>query len=182
MSTMTTTHTSYFINNTKPNAKLDYPSYYPQQKQQQANSSYANQYDNYDYLCKLLVIGDSGCGKSCLLKRFADDEFHVGYSSTIGVDFEVKTVTVGQKQVKLQMWSGSKGRERERVGDRHWRQECSWKCEASEQASAVSRLFLPFSPLSFSLLFSRPSSSGTPPARSASARSLPPTTAAPRRC
>src|SRR4051812_6460302 len=40
--------------------------------------------NEYDYLCKLLVIGDSGCGKSSLLLRFADDTFHSGYSSTIG--------------------------------------------------------------------------------------------------
>lgn len=60
--------------------------------------------DDYDYLCKLLVIGDSGCGKSCLLKRFADNDFHSGFSSTIGVDFEVRTVDVQNKRVKLQMW------------------------------------------------------------------------------
>lgn len=71
-------------------------------------------YDSYDYLCKLLVIGDSGCGKSSLLKRFSDDEFQTGYSSTIGVDFEVRTIDVGAKKIKLQMWDTA-GQERFRT-------------------------------------------------------------------
>ncbi|CAI0462162.1 unnamed protein product [Linum tenue] len=41
----------------------------------------------YDYLFKLLLIGDSGVGKSCLLLRFADDSYIESYISTIGVDF-----------------------------------------------------------------------------------------------
>jgi len=58
----------------------------------------------YDYLFKLLVIGDSGVGKSCLLLRFADDVYSETYISTIGVDFKIRTVEIGGKTVKLQIW------------------------------------------------------------------------------
>ena len=58
----------------------------------------------YDHLFKLVLIGDSGVGKSCLLLRFADDTFTDTYVSTIGVDFRFRNVKVGDKQVKLQIW------------------------------------------------------------------------------
>lgn len=45
--------------------------------------------DRSDYLFKLLLIGDSGVGKSCLLLRFADDQYSDCYITTIGVDFVV---------------------------------------------------------------------------------------------
>ena len=49
---------------------------------------------DYDHLFKLVLIGDSGVGKSCLLLRFADDQFTDSYITTIGVDFRFKTIQV----------------------------------------------------------------------------------------
>ncbi|EPS98399.1 hypothetical protein FOMPIDRAFT_1031548 [Fomitopsis schrenkii] len=59
--------------------------------------------DGYDYLFKLLLIGDSGVGKSCLLLRFAEDNFTDSYLSTIGVDFKIRTIDLEGKTVKLQI-------------------------------------------------------------------------------
>ena len=59
--------------------------------------------DRYDYLFKLLLIGDSGVGKSCLLLRFADDTYTESYISTIGVDFKIRTIELDGKTVKLQI-------------------------------------------------------------------------------
>lgn len=59
----------------------------------------------YDYLFKLLIIGDSGVGKSCLLLRFSDDIFTDSFISTIGVDFKIKTVEIDGVKIKLQIVS-----------------------------------------------------------------------------
>jgi len=69
---------------------------------------------DYDYLFKLVLIGDSGVGKSCLLLRFADDAFTESYISTIGVDFRFRTVKIDKKIVKLQIWDTA-GQERFRT-------------------------------------------------------------------
>ncbi|KAJ8755944.1 hypothetical protein K2173_024489 [Erythroxylum novogranatense] len=68
----------------------------------------------YDYLFKLLLIGDSGVGKSCLLLRFADDSYIESYISTIGVDFKIRTVEQDGKTIKLQIWDTA-GQERFRT-------------------------------------------------------------------
>ncbi|KAK7331558.1 hypothetical protein VNO80_28294 [Phaseolus coccineus] len=70
--------------------------------------------NEYDYLFKLLLIGDSSVGKSCLLLRFADDSYVDSYISTIGVDFKIRTIDLQGKTVKLQIWDTA-GQERFRT-------------------------------------------------------------------
>ncbi|KAI0078984.1 GTP-binding protein ypt1 [Panus rudis PR-1116 ss-1] len=70
--------------------------------------------EGYDYLFKLLLIGDSGVGKSCLLLRFAENAFTDSYLSTIGVDFKIRTVEIDGKTMKLQIWDTA-GQERFRT-------------------------------------------------------------------
>ena len=65
----------------------------------------------YDFLLKLLLIGDSGVGKSCLLLRFADNSYTDSYISTIGVDFKIRNMEIDGKKAKLQIWDTA-GQER----------------------------------------------------------------------
>jgi small GTP-binding protein len=58
----------------------------------------------HDYLFKFLIIGDSCVGKSCLLMRFADDNFTETFTTTVGVDFSVRTIELDDKIIKLQVW------------------------------------------------------------------------------
>jgi len=67
--------------------------------------------DEYDYIMKLIIVGDSGVGKSTLLKMYCDHEFSESYISTIGVDFKIKTIQVNDKLIKLQIWDTA-GQER----------------------------------------------------------------------
>ena len=57
----------------------------------------------FDYTFKIVMIGDSGVGKSCILLRFADDKFNENFYATIGVDFRFKNITDNNKSVKLQI-------------------------------------------------------------------------------
>jgi Ras-related protein Rab-8A len=68
----------------------------------------------YDYLIKLLLIGDSGVGKSCLLLRYSDDSFTSSFITTIGIDFKIKSILIDDSKVKLQIWDTA-GQERFRT-------------------------------------------------------------------
>eukprot|EP00343_Euplotes_focardii_P012513 CAMPEP_0205833658 /NCGR_PEP_ID=MMETSP0206-20130828/50164_1 /ASSEMBLY_ACC=CAM_ASM_000279 /TAXON_ID=36767 /ORGANISM="Euplotes focardii, Strain TN1" /LENGTH=234 /DNA_ID=CAMNT_0053140251 /DNA_START=25 /DNA_END=729 /DNA_ORIENTATION=+ len=69
---------------------------------------------SYDFLIKLLLIGDSGVGKSCILLRFSDDSFTASFITTIGIDFKIKTIELDGKRIKLQIWDTA-GQERFRT-------------------------------------------------------------------
>ncbi|KAJ8102751.1 ras family-domain-containing protein [Lipomyces tetrasporus] len=69
---------------------------------------------NYDILIKLLLIGDSGVGKSCLLLRFSEDSFTPSFITTIGIDFKIRTIDLDGKRIKMQIWDTA-GQERFRT-------------------------------------------------------------------
>ncbi len=68
----------------------------------------------YDYLYKLIIIGDSGSGKSSLLARYVHNEFDSCYISTIGIDFKIKEIENNGKKIRLQLFDTS-GQERFRT-------------------------------------------------------------------
>lgn len=68
----------------------------------------------YDYLFKVVLIGDSGVGKSNLLSRFTRNEFSLESKSTIGVEFATRTINVDNKMIKAQIWDTA-GQERYRA-------------------------------------------------------------------
>ena len=70
--------------------------------------------EHYDFLFKLLLVGDTETGKSCLLDRYANDKFSDNFIPTIGIDFRVKTVVLENLIIKLQIWD-SAGLERFRT-------------------------------------------------------------------
>nr|CAN60629.1 hypothetical protein VITISV_018876 [Vitis vinifera] len=72
--------------------------------------------DDYDYLFKVVLIGDSGVGKSNLLSRFTRNEFSLESKSTIGVEFATRSLNVDGKVIKAQIWDTA-GQERWILGD-----------------------------------------------------------------
>ncbi|XP_040575307.1 ras-related protein Rab-10 isoform X2 [Lepeophtheirus salmonis] len=65
----------------------------------------------YDHLFKLIIIGESGVGKTCITLRFTDELFKLNFTHTLGVDFKIKTVDIKGKKIKLQIWDTA-GQER----------------------------------------------------------------------
>ena len=71
-------------------------------------------YSTDSHQIKLLLIGDSGVGKSCCLLRFSEDSFTPSFITTIGIDFKIRTIELDGKRVKLQIWDTA-GQERFRT-------------------------------------------------------------------
>lgn len=57
-----------------------------------------------DYTVKIVIVGDSGVGKTNILCRFCDNEFKSTYVSTVGVDFKNKIIQVDKQKIRLQIW------------------------------------------------------------------------------
>ena len=69
---------------------------------------------DYDYLFKVLVIGESGSGKTSIITRYVDETFYESCHFTIGIDFKIKRVSFEDKEMKLQIWDTA-GQERFRT-------------------------------------------------------------------
>eukprot|EP01031_Cornospumella_fuschlensis_P037525 gene37525-45574_t len=82
----------------------------PETSSMPSTLSVSSSSSDYDWLCKLLLIGDAGTGKSSVLLRFADDSFTESFIATIGVDFKIRTLayhdalTKRDVAVKMQIW------------------------------------------------------------------------------
>jgi small GTP-binding protein len=77
----------------------------------------------YDCMLKLLLVGESGVGKACMLIRFADKLFEEDFLSTIGVNFKGEEINMDGKRIKLQIW--------DRAGQERFRNITSsyyWNC------------------------------------------------------
>ena len=62
------------------------------------------QNNKYEYIFKIILIGNSGVGKSSILQRYIQKVFQESFASTIGVDFFMKSINIGDKSIKLQLW------------------------------------------------------------------------------
>ncbi|TGZ72181.1 hypothetical protein CRM22_002244 [Opisthorchis felineus] len=79
-----------------------------------SGNAFGSREEEYDYLFKVVLIGDSGVGKSNLLSRFTRNEFNLESKSTIGVEFATRSVQFGGKTIKAQIWDTA-GQERYRA-------------------------------------------------------------------
>lgn len=81
-----------------------------------ADSSPGAEYSdmNFDCMFKILLIGNSGVGKTSFLLQYCEGKFNPAFVSTVGIDFKVKTVKVKDKRIKLQVWDTA-GQERYKI-------------------------------------------------------------------
>lgn len=57
-----------------------------------------------DYTIKIMLLGETEIGKTCLIQRYVNNSFGINYITTIGIDFQLKIVEIKDKTVKLQIW------------------------------------------------------------------------------
>ena len=67
--------------------------------------------DDYEFIFKVLLLGNSNVGKSSLFLRFVDDIWNDTFVPTIGVDFKIQTFDIDEKRIKMQIWDTA-GQER----------------------------------------------------------------------
>ena len=67
--------------------------------------------DEYDFIFKLIIIGDSGVGKTNLTTRYVKNEFQLGTKATVGVEYGTKKLTIDNMNIKAQIWDTA-GQER----------------------------------------------------------------------
>jgi Ras-related protein Rab-1A len=70
--------------------------------------------EKYDACFKVIVIGNSGVGKTCIVRRYVDNLFSQSFITTIGIDFKIQKVIRDDKHIKLQIWDTA-GQERFRT-------------------------------------------------------------------
>ena len=63
-----------------------------------------NDRDSYDYLAKVVIIGNSAVGKTNILLRCTNQNYKGSHASTIGVDFKIKTLAIENRKIKMQIW------------------------------------------------------------------------------
>ena len=130
--------------------------------------------DNFDLLFKLIIIGDTGTGKSCLLHQFIERAFQGSSSHTIGVEFGSRLIEIGGQVIKLQIW--------DTAGQESFRSVTRSTCPSSPAPGLPAPLHNPLTPVGAQPTVSV-SASMSLRGRSASARSRAATTAAQRaRC
>ena len=66
---------------------------------------------DYEYLVKVIIVGETGVGKTCILQRYLNNEFSVDHLPTIAIDFKMKLLQIRGKSMKLQIWDTA-GQER----------------------------------------------------------------------
>ena len=79
----------------------------------------------YEYLFKFIIVGNMSVGKSCLLMRFADNQFKEAHQATIGVDFGSQIIHVGDSCIKIQIWDTAGQEDFRAITRAYYREACA---------------------------------------------------------